>query len=101
MPCGIGCACGDCGVPGIGGGGMPGGDCIGGMPGESGMLVGCACGGGGPTGGAPGGGICGICGICCGGGMFGIGVCGGGLAMPISARVMLSRCMFGSSIGCP
>jgi hypothetical protein len=53
---GIGCACGDCAVPGIGGGGTPGGDCIGGIPGDSGILVGAACGGGAPCGGAPGGG---------------------------------------------
>jgi hypothetical protein len=63
-----------------------------GLVGVSGTAVGIAEGIGAPCGGAPCGGICGSCGIgeppC---GICGSALCGGGLAMFISARVMASR----------
>jgi len=77
--------------PGIGGAPAPIGGCT---PGESGIPLGGAIGGGAPWGGAPGGGICGMPPI---GGRPGGGICGGGVrgcgcAMSISAWVMASRC---------
>jgi hypothetical protein len=104
MPCG-GC----CGIPiaepaigvdpGGGGGAWPGGNCCGGMPGDSGMFTGAIEGGGAPIGGAPGAGVCGICICCTGGGICGICGRGGGCAMFIIALAILSRWILAAGPG--